>query len=358
MLRLSTSSRKPFLVLLLAIAAASTLFLGSSPSATGAALGTSAGRESRPGELRSAPDGANPCASMPCMYIANTGANSILEFPTNANGDVAPTRTVRGPNTELTSPAGIAVDVHRRIYVANPGVHPRVGVTVYASGAQGDARPIQIINGRSTKLQGPVGVGLDAQGDIFVANFHRFPNGSVCVFAAGSNGNVAPLRRIFGSRTGLHLPVAIAVDGSGNSFIANVAGGPSSTGGITVYAAGAKGNVAPIQAIGGPSTGVDNPGAIAIDSSGDTYVANETSVTVFAPGASGNIAPIQTIQGSSTLIGGPRGIALDASRNIYVVNGNSSILVFASGASGNVTPIQQIAGPNTSLGAPTGIAIY
>jgi hypothetical protein len=81
---------------------------------------------------------------------------------------------------------------------------------------------------------------------------------------------------------------------------------------ITVYAAGASGNTAPVATIGGASTGLDGPCALALDASGRIYVANRGShaILVFAPGSNGNVAPATTIAGAHTGLNDPVGIAL------------------------------------------------
>jgi len=60
------------------------------------------------------------------------------------------------------------------------------------------------------------------------------------VFAANASGNAAPLRTISGSATGLNVPSGIALDVSGNMYVANANGNS-----VTEYAAAAAGNVAP-----------------------------------------------------------------------------------------------------------------
>jgi hypothetical protein len=67
---------------------------------------------------------------------------------------------------------------------------------------------------------------------------------------------------------------------------------------ITIYLAGSNGNASPSSTISGVSTGLAVPYGIALDSSGNIYVANDgstigisDSVTVYAPGSSGNAAP-------------------------------------------------------------------
>ena len=52
--------------------------------------------------------------------------------------NVAPTRTIAGAATGLSSPAAIAMDNGGRLYVANAGAN---SVSVYAANASGNAAP-------------------------------------------------------------------------------------------------------------------------------------------------------------------------------------------------------------------------
>lgn len=185
---------------------------------------------------------------------------------------------------------------------------------------------------------------------------------AVAVYPARANGNVAPIRTIKGRKTGLKFPHDIALDAVGIVYVTT--GTPS----VTAYAAQARGDAAPIRQINGPHTGLVNPGGLALDDSGYVYVANggasgssPASVTVYAPGADGDVAPTRNISGSKTQLADPFGIALDTSGNIYVASYGTysnygSVTVYAAGANGNVAPIRTISGPNTDL-SPTGIVV-
>ena len=89
------------------------------------------------------------------------------------------------------------------------------------------------------------------------------------------------------------------------------------------------------------------------------YVANYgNAVTVYAAGAKGNVAPTRTIAGSQTKLDGADGIAVDASGNIHVADYRSNaVVVFAAGSNGDVSPARTIKGPDTKLSGPEGIAI-
>ena len=144
---------------------------------------------------------------------------------------------------------------------------------------------------------------------LYVANFY---GSTVTTYAPTAKGNAKPLHTIAGSKTGLNGPYGVAVDASHNVSVVNTNGGSAFTGSVTVYAAGAYGNVAPTRTISGSNTGLFYPFGIALDSSTNIYITNYNgqSVTVYAAGANGNVAPVQTISGSNTGLNGPAGILL------------------------------------------------
>jgi hypothetical protein len=76
---------------------------------------------------------------------------------------------------------------------------------------------------------------------------------------------------------------------------------------------------------------------------GYIYVTSESrnnvgpEILVFSDGANGNVAPVNVITGSQTQLSQINGIAVDASGEIYVANTDSDDIVgFAPGSSGNV----------------------
>lgn len=200
---------------------------------------------------------------------------------------------------------------------------------------------------------------------IFVADYDH-----VTAYPATGRGNIPPIAL----DTDMAGPSGIARDAAGRLYVSN---GATNT--ITIYAANANGNVPPIAVIGGPSTGLENPNAIALDGSGKIYVlVNNTkypkgSIAVYPPlGNSNGIlneAPIAVIAGAKTLLKIPNGIALDAKGNLYVANAlggpvvrhepadRGRITVYAPGSNGNVAPIAIISGEATGLAFPSAITL-
>jgi hypothetical protein len=176
---------------------------------------------------------------------------------------------------------------------------------------------------------------------------------SVTEFPFTANGNVAPVREIFGSHTWMGQGLAgIAVDSTGITYVSAVDGG------ILEYAAGANGDVSPIREITAATNGPVNGFELAVDSANNLYVANGTDIKVFAPGGHGVAPPLRDIGGPATTIGFVQGVAVDRAGRLYAGDlANVAILVFAAGANGNVAPIARIAGTKTTLASPRYIGV-
>ena len=150
------------------------------------------------------------------------------------------------------------------------------------------------------------GLAIDSNNLLYVANS---TTATIDIFPSGSGTMQA---QIGGSNTGLVAPSTVAVDPSLNVYVFD-----TETATISEFAAGATGDVAPIRTISGSNTGLGGGtgfsfGLAVSKASGDIFVSNPASnaILVFAANATGNAAPIQTIAGSATQLSEPLGIAL------------------------------------------------
>src|SRR5437879_13431990 len=83
--------------------------------------------------------------------------------------------------------------------------------------------------------------------EILVPSFYAF---AILTFRGDANGNVAPVRKIFGPHTRLKNPQAVAVDGvHGDIFV-------TQRNQVLVFSREADGDVAPIRVVEGPDTGL------------------------------------------------------------------------------------------------------
>jgi DNA-binding beta-propeller fold protein YncE len=151
----------------------------------------------------------------------------------------------------------------------------------------------------------------------------RFDPPSITVYAGDATGDVAPIRRIQGAKTGLNWPMAVSVDATRNE-IAVANSGDSS---IRIFARGADGDAAPVRVLKGPRTGIHGPMGVTFDVKNDElWVANygDHTALVFARSAGGDVAPKRIVRnapaGSPTVgFGNPGAVAYDSKRDELLV---------------------------------------
>ena len=108
------------------------------------------------------------------IFVANDTGNSVIVFPIDASGNVAPIRVLKGPRTMIKNPTGIALDLeNNELWVANFGSH---AATVFEFDAEGNVPPKRVIRSAplgtpSPKLSNAHTVAFDSKrGEILVAN--------------------------------------------------------------------------------------------------------------------------------------------------------------------------------------------
>ncbi len=176
----------------------------------------------------------------------------ISGFAREANGNVAPDRTIEGQQTHLSRTMhGLAFDaLHDELIVP---VALSGAVLVFRGNASGNEAPLRIIQGAHTGLIRPQTVEVDPiHGEIVAADSS---SRSILIFDRMANGDVAPIRKIGGPKTDFRDIVGIAVDPVRNVIIAanRSAGGPN---GLYIFDRTANGDVAALRHINGPNSGI------------------------------------------------------------------------------------------------------
>jgi len=204
---------------------------------------------------------------------------------------------------------------------------------------------------------GSGGGGTSTGGKLYVTTGNsilRFDN------ALSVTGNIAPGGAIIGTATALSSPHALQIDsGTDRLYVAN-----QSAGNVLIFAAAsvATGNVTPAATIGGGTTGLSSPVAIAVDNIKNLlYIADGTTISIFtsASSLSGNVttAPAQSFITGFTIAG----IFLDATNNILYVtdaaDNTVSIYQSANAQIGLGFASGTIVGVDTTLSQPTGVTL-
>jgi streptogramin lyase len=170
------------------------------------------------------------------------------------------------------------------------------------------------INQTSGGLSTPFGIALDGSGDVWVAN-----NGSTGAGTTISefNGNGGPQPDSPISGGGLNGPYLIAIDSNTNVWVTD-----NNTGTLSYF----ESNGSPIFTNGFGD--VSEPIGIAIDTSNDAWVANscnsgcspENSISVFTD-SGGENTPVAGFTGGG--MNDPVVVAIDTSGNVWVTNGGA-----------------------------------
>ncbi len=288
------------------------------------------------------------------VKITRDGALTIV-----GGGGQADPYSSNVPATSLPmAPNGVAVDATGNIYVAdNFGLIRKISTagivtTVAGNGTSafsGDGGPAT-----SASLNSPAGVALDNAGNIYIAdaNNNRIrkinPSGIISTVAGNGTSAFSGDGGPAGSAS-LNNPTGVAVDPAGNVYIADAYNNrvrKVSAGIITTVAGGGQGGD------GGPAASalINFVRGVTVDASGNLYIAavNDSNVRKV------NAGTISTVAGNGTAAysgdGGlataaslyyPYGVALDSSGNIYVADSNysSGYIRQVSLTTGNITTL-------------------
>jgi len=148
------------------------------------------------------------------IYVGNPFAQSILTFRGGADGQEAPIRMIQGPKTMLESVDTLEIDaVNNEIYMPQGD-----NILVFPLTANGDVAPSRIIRGGNSMGWRPgSGIAVDPIHNVLVTDGtvtrenqggwqtpYRAGREAILIFDRTANGEVKPLRVIRGPRTGIH----------------------------------------------------------------------------------------------------------------------------------------------------------
>jgi DNA-binding beta-propeller fold protein YncE len=259
--------------------------------------------------------------------VDNDIGDRMMVFSYDANGNAKPKRALSVPHQAW----GLSINpVRKEIAVSVEG--PRQ-IVVYAQNASGSDAPLRMIRGPKTGLGDPHGVFFDGKNDEIVVANHGNQNGRETM-----PGTVTTGRRGGGGERG------------------KLVGGRFDEPSITVYPGQATGDVEPVRRIQGAKTGLNWPMAITVDTDrNEIAVANsgDSSIRIFGRTATGDVPPIRVLKGARTGIRGPMGVTLDVKNDeLWVANyGDHTALVFPRSATGDVAPKRIVR--NAPAGSPT-----
>ena len=237
-------------------------------------------------------------------------------------------------------PTGVAVDGSGNIYVAdnfNNKIRKitaeGVVTTLAGSGAPGASDG----TGSGATFNRPAGIAVDGSGNVYVADgnnkIRKITSAGVVTTLAGSGAPGASDGT--GSGASFSNPVGVAVDGNGNVYVGDYGNHKirkiTPAGVVTTLA----GSGAPGASDGtGSGASFSNPSGVAVDATGNLYVADTSNNKIRKITASGNVTTLAGSgsygstdgQGTAARFYYPRGVAVDGNGNVYVGDEVSTII--------------------------------
>jgi uncharacterized protein (TIGR03437 family) len=312
--------------------------------------------------------------------VITTVAGTDFTFPTNVT---------LATNAPLGRLEGVAVDSQGNVYGADSDnnlvvqINPQGIIRVVAGNAiggfSGDGGPA---TSASLSLGFASGVALDSSGNLYIADTYNgrvrmvSANGIITTVAGSGNygfsGDGGPA-----TSASLENPTGIVVDTSGNLFISdsynNRIRKVSANGVIvTIAGNGSYGSTGD----GGPATsaGLSNPNGLAVDTSGDLFIADTNGNKVRKVSASGVITTVAGCGCTGGADGGPAtsasmyptAVTLDSFGNLFIADADTSRArkvspngLITTVAGNGIEGFSGDGGPATSasLNYPEGIAV-
>ena len=268
----------------------------------------------------------------------------------------------------LNQPGATAVDSLGNVFIADSGnnligkVAPDGTFSVVAGG--GVTSPLSATVATDALLNAPRGVAVDSAGNVYIADSGNnliekvAPDGTFSVVAGG--GVTSPLDSGLATQMQLSNPGGVAVDASGNLYIADTGNGlieevDAVTGNLYVLAGGGTMTPQESQAATtwedhfglGLSIQLNAPEGVAVASSGIVYIA-ATGANVVARLISGIFSvvagggtntPGVRGPGTSAALNGPQGVAVDSCGVVYIANTGSNVLQELGGSITEPKPV-------------------
>lgn len=213
--------------------------------------------------------------------VTNPFAQAILIYKGNADGDTPPLRIIQGSKTQLAGAVYSGLDRLEIDPVSNEiivGIGP--AVLVFPRTANGDVAPIRVLKGPNTRLRGVQTVVSDPVNNVLVAggNYGGGTSGQMGELGAGggmatyprtANGDVPPRTVIVGPRTEIVRINQMALVPQRGWIVATQpgAGGeaePKNTF-VGVWHVNDNGDVAPKWKIGGTKTMLKKPRGVTLN---------------------------------------------------------------------------------------------
>ena len=321
------------------------------------------------------------------QFIADYSNNRIRKVSTNGIITTVAGNGVRAYSGDggvataasLSMPFGVAVDLSGNLFIADRN-NARIrkvdtnGIITTVAGGGMPTYPNIGDGGAATNasLNNPQDVAVDVSGNLFIADANDFrirevnTNGIITTVAGnGTNGYSGDNGAA--TNASLKIPSGVAVDASGNLFIADFANNcvrqVSTSGIITTFAGGGTPTNYPSIGDGGAATNgaLLNPERVATDTTGNLFIAdngfdrirevntNGIITTIAGNGAGAPLGGAYSGDGgvaTNASLNGPRSVTVDAYGNLFIADAINGRIRKVTNAQGPTLALNNVSAAN------------
>jgi sugar lactone lactonase YvrE len=244
-----------------------------------------------------------------------------------------------GASAQFYFPFGVAVDASGNVFVTDAGNNTIRKIT--AGGVVTTVAGLALNpgyadgTGSAARFSVPIGIAVDANDNLFVAEQENQTIRKIT--SAGVVSTIAGLAGSTGSNDGtgsaarFNLPAGIAIDGSGNLFVADTTNDlirKVTQAGVVTTLAGDAQNPGSADGTGSVAR-FFQPVGIAVDSNDNIYVSDARNDTIRLVTQAGVVTTLAGTPlhfgttdgiGAAALFNGPEGIAVDSSGTLYIAD--------------------------------------
>ena len=281
----------------------------------------------------------------PCGTVRAAWQQSIFAGPSGTQGSVDGSCTT----ARFNQPQDAAVDADGNVYVADSNSNTirkitPVGVVSTLAGSPGLSGSADGTGG-AARFWFPAGIAVDAGGSVYVADtgnctIRKITSAGVVSTLAGSAGQYGSADDI-GSNARFYGPYSVAVDASGNVYVADIINctiRKVTPVGVVTTLAGSSGQSGNTDATGS-SARFNQPQGVAVDLNGNVYVADNGNKTIRKVSAAGTVTTLAgSPTGQSGYADGTGKVALFGSPNKLAVDSGGNVYVTDGGVIRKVTP--------------------
>ena len=304
---------------------------------------------------------------------------STLAGQVGVTGSQDGTGTTSGTGPEFNYPSGIAIDGSGNLYIADFSndtirmVTP-AGVVTTPYGQAGVPGSTTNVVGTAARFNQPNAVAIDGSGNLYVADSGNDTIRKI-VLSTGMVTTLAGSARHTGTQdapTGpgssarFNTPEGIAVDGSGNIYVADTGNNTirkiTPAGAVTTLA-GLAGTPGYLDA-NGTTAEFNEPISVAVDSQGNVYVADINNDVIRKITSTGAVStPYGKLEtagrtdgvGNNALFNSPIGLAFDGSNNLYVTDSQTPPTLTSTSSGNNLLRRITPAGVVSTIAGQVGI---